>query len=126
MKEHSDALLLVHPECRKPLRLMAHKVGSTAALLNFAKESDARKFIVATEHGILHKMRECVPDKEFIPAPADCEGCHECGYMKLNTLERLRDTLATLSPEVKVDADLAKQAIRPIEAMLTLSRELGL
>lgn len=89
-KEHPEALLLVHPECKKPLQLIADKIGSTAVLLDYAGKSDAKEFIVATESGILHEMQKKYPDKIFIPAPpADSTcGCNECSYMKLNTCKR--------------------------------------
>lgn len=118
-----DAHVLVHPECRKPLQMMAHKIGSTAALLDYARSVPVRRFIVATESGILHKMRQECPDKEFIPAPpADSTcACNDCSYMKLNTLEKLYRCLRDEKPEVVVDPQLAKKARRPIDAMLKLS-----
>jgi len=121
--EHPDADLLVHPECRRPVQLLADVVGSTAALLNHARQSACREFIVATESGILHQMRRECPDKTFIPAPAEdatC-ACNNCAYMKLNTLRKLRDCLRDLSPEVTVDPEIAAKAVRPIRRMLELS-----
>ena len=122
-KEHPGARLLVHPECKKPLQIMADKVGSTAALLKYAQESDCKEFIVATESGILHQMQKDCPEKVFIPAPpADSTcACNECSYMKLNTLEKLRDCLLNEQPEVTVDAAIAEKARKPIERMLELS-----
>lgn len=122
-KAHKDALLLVHPECKRPLQLIADKVGSTAVLLEFAEKSEAEEFIVATESGILHEMQKKCPHKKFIAAPADSvSGCNECSYMKLNTLEKLRDCLAKGQPEVIVDEELIERARRPIERMLELSK----
>ena len=122
-KEHSNALLLVHPECKRPLQLIADKVGSTAVLLEFAQHSEAEEFIVATESGILHEMQKKCPQKKFIAAPAETScGCNECSYMKLNTLEKLRDCLKNESPEVIVDEELIEKARRPIERMLELSK----
>ncbi len=122
-RENSDAEILVHPECRKPIQTVADKVGSTAVLLQYARESKATRFIVATESGILHQMRLQCPEKEFIAAPpSDTCGCNECAYMKLNTLEKLRRCLAEMSPEVEVDATLAERARRPIVRMLQMSR----
>lgn len=121
--EHPDAELLVHPECRRPVQLLADVVGSTAALLNHARQSACREFIVATESGILHQMRRECPDKTFIPAPAEdatC-ACNNCAYMKLNTLRKLRDCLRDLKPEVTVDPEIAAKAVRPIRRMLELS-----
>ncbi len=127
-KENGDAKILVHPECPKPIRLIADKVGSTQALLNYAVASDCDKFIVATESGILFKMREKCPGKTFIPAPPEdgtC-ACNECNFMKLITLEKLYNSLRYLQPEIKVDKRIAGDAVKPIERMLTMSRELGL
>lgn len=123
-KEHPEAKVLVHPECKRPVVLMADKVGSTAALLDYAVESDAKEFIVATESGILHKMQQMCPEKTFLPAPPDdaagC-GCNNCSYMKLNTLEKLCDCLLNESPEIHVDPSIAEAARRPIEKMLEMS-----
>lgn len=122
-QQYPNAPVLVHPECRKPVRLLADKVGSTAALLEYARNSDADTFIVATESGILHQMRRSCPDKKFIPAPPEDStcACNDCSYMKLNTLTKLRDCLRDLSPRIEVDPDLAERARRPIDRMLSLS-----
>lgn len=123
-REHPEARLLVHPECKKAVTLLADHVGSTASLLKYAQESPASEFIVATESGILHKMRQSCPDKTFIAAPPEQAGCacNNCSYMKLNTLEKLRDCLRDLSPEIHVDEEVAARAIRPIERMLAMSK----
>ena len=120
-KVHPEAKLLVHPECKQAVAMLADHVGSTAALLSYAAKSDAREFIVATESGILHKMRQQCPDKTFIPAPPEQAGCacNNCSYMKLNTLEKLRNCLRDLSPAIEVDPEVAARAIRPIERMLS-------
>ena len=123
-KQHPDAKILVHPECRKPLRIIADKVGSTAALLQYARESESKEFIVVTESGILFEMQRKCPEKTFIAAPADnseCQ-CNECEYMKLNTLHKLYECLRDESPEVKVDEEIARRALLPIERMLELSK----
>jgi len=127
-KEHPDAHVLVHPECPKPIRLIADKIGSTKALLDYAVASECKKFIVATESGILYEMRKKCPDKEFIPAPPDEAGCscNECGYMKLITLEKLYNSLKYLAPAIEVDEDTRIKAVRPIERMLEISSQLGL
>lgn len=119
-KQYPDARVLVHPECRKPLQLVADCVGSTAALLEYACKDEAKRFIVVTESGILFEMQRACPEKEFMAAPSEEPGCrcNECEYMKLNTLEKLRDCLRDGSPEVKVDPELARRALRPIERML--------
>lgn len=127
-KEHPGAEVLAHPECKKPVVLAADVVGSTAALLKHAVESPCREFIVATESGILHKMRQACPDKYFIPAPPEEAGCacNNCSYMKLNTLEKLRDCLRDMKPQIEVDPETAARAVKPIERMLEMSARLGL
>ncbi|MCM1006246.1 MAG: quinolinate synthase NadA [Prevotella sp.] len=122
-KEHPEAKVLVHPECRKPLQLVADKVGSTAALLQFAKTDAAQEFIVVTESGILREMRLACPEKDFIAAPAEdaeCQ-CNQCEYMKLGTLQKVYEALRDEKPEVTVDPEIAEAALRPICRMLELS-----
>lgn len=121
--KYPQARILVHPECRKQLVAIADKVGSTAALLDYARESDADTFIVATESGILHQMQKDCPSKTFIPAPpkdSTC-ACNECSFMKLNTLQKLYECLRDETPEITIDPQLAERARRPIERMLELS-----
>lgn len=122
-KEHPQAEILVHPECRKPLQMIADKVGSTAVLLKHAVESPVKEFIVATESGILHEMERKCPEKTFIPAPPEDStcGCNDCSFMKLNTLEKLYNCLRYEQPEIIVEKELAEKARRPIERMLELS-----
>lgn len=122
-KQYPEAKVLVHPECKRPMAMLADKVGSTAALLKFAKEDEARTFIVATESGILHQMQKDCPEKTFIPAPPEQAGCacNECSYMKLNTLEKLARCLETGQPEIHVDPETARKARRGIDRMLALS-----
>lgn len=123
-KQHPDATVLAHPECKKPLLLLADVVGSTAALLKAATEApEGTEFIVVTESGILHEMQRLCPDKTFIPAPPDDStcGCNNCAFMKLNTLEKLAACLENMSPEIKVDPEVAEKARRPIKRMLELS-----
>lgn len=122
-KANPGAKILVHPECKKQLQIIADMVGSTAKLLDYARQSDADTFIVVTESGILHEMQKKCPEKRFLAAPAEdaeCQ-CNECEYMKMITLSKLRDCLRDLSPAVEVDAELAEKAVRPIKRMLELS-----
>ena len=125
---HPDAEVLVHPECRPEVVRLADVVGSTAVLLKHAVKSACRRFIVATEAGILHEMRKQCPDKEFIPAPPATRphACNECDFMRRNTLEKLYACLRDESPAIEVDPDTAARAVRPIERMLELSARLGL
>ena len=127
-QEHPGAKVLVHPECPKPLRIMADKVGSTQALLNYAVDNESQEFIVCTESGILFEMQRRCPDKTFIPAPPEdgtC-ACNECEYMKLITLEKLYKSLKFMAPTIEVDEDIAERAVKPIQRMLDISRELGI
>ncbi len=121
--EHPQAKVLVHPECKKSVVLVADKVGSTAALLNYALESDANEFIVATESGILHEMIKKCPGKMFIPAPPEDStcACNDCSFMKLNTLEKLYNSMKYEQPEIIVNPEIAEAARRPIERMLEMS-----
>lgn len=127
-KQYPDALLLAHPECKRDILLVADKVGSTAVLLRFATQSDCKRFIVATESGILHEMKKNNPDKEFIPAPPDDStcGCSECNFMRLNTMKKLYNTLKYELPEIVVDEAIAREAIKPIRHMLDISASLGI
>lgn len=122
-KEHPGAKILVHPECPAPIRIVADKIGSTAVLLEWAQQTEADEFIVATESGILHEMRNHCPEKTFIPAPpADSTcACNDCSFMKLNTLEKLYNTLRYELPEITVDAEIIDRARRPIMRMLQMS-----
>ena len=127
-RAHPEAKVLVHPECPKPVRIMADKVGSTQALLNYAVDSDSQEFIVCTESGILIEMQRRCPEKTFIPAPPEdgtC-ACNECEYMKLITLEKLYNSLKFMAPEIEVNPEIAERAVKPIQRMLDISRELGL
>lgn len=126
-KEHPEAVILAHPECKGPVLAVADVVGSTAVILKYAIESDKKEFIVATEAGILHEMeRKCV-GKTFYPVPPEVsEGgvgcsCNECDYMKMNSLLKIYNALKYEWPEVDVDAEIAKEAVKPINRMLELS-----
>lgn len=122
-KEHPGAKILVHPECQRPLQLVADKVGSTAALLEFAKTDAAKEYIVVTESGILFEMRRKCPGKTLYAAPAEdaeCQ-CNECDFMKLNTLEKVYKALRDEKPEILVEPEVAEKALRPIERMLEMS-----
>ena len=126
-QEHPDALVLAHPECKGPVLAVADVVGSTAVLLDYAVAHPENMYIVATEAGILHEMQRKCPDTVFIPVPPEIsEGgvgcsCNECDYMKMNTLLKIYNCLKYEWPSVEVDADIAKDAVKPIERMLELS-----
>lgn len=126
--EYPDAEFIAHPECEKPLLVAADYVGSTTALLKYTEKSASKRFIVATESGILHQMKKNNPDKIYIPAPsldATC-GCNDCAFMKLNTLEKLYLCLEYGQPEINLSASLIEKAKAPIMKMLEISKKLNL
>jgi len=121
--EHPESLILAHPECKKTVLLMADFIGSTQALLNYATESKAISFLVATESGILHEMQKHNPQKKFIPVPPNDStcACNECNFMRLNTLEKLYNCLLNETPEILVDEEIRVKAVKPILRMLEMS-----
>ncbi len=121
-ERHPQAVVLAHPECTEAVLRHADYIGSTTGILNYAKQSPAREFIVATENGILHQMEKACPDKTFISAPGEggCS-CSECPYMKLNTMEKLYLCMRDRQPEITLDEDLRQRALRPIARMLEMS-----
>ncbi|HNW49468.1 MAG TPA: quinolinate synthase NadA [Prolixibacteraceae bacterium] len=123
MNQHPDAELIAHPECEKPVLLLAKQIGSTAALLNYVQTSPSKKFIVATESGILHQMKKVCPEKIFIPAPSvdsTC-GCNDCSYMKLNSMKKLYLCMKNELPEITLSGEVIEKARKPIERMLAIS-----
>ena len=126
-KQYPEATVMAHLECKAPVLAMADVKGSTADMLKYAQQHDPQQYIVATEAGIMHELERTCPDCEFIPVPPEIsEGtvgcqCNECQYMKLNTLEKHRDCLRDGKPEVTVPQDIAKDAVKPIERMLSMS-----
>ena len=118
--------VLAHPECKAPILAQSDVIGSTKALLQHTIKSSAKRFIIATESGILFEMQRACPDKEFIPVPPEVtEGvgcsCNECEYMRMNTLEKLYNCLLNETPEIAVKKETAEKAISSIERMLALS-----
>ena len=126
-KRYPEAVVMAHLECRGPVLALADVKGSTADMLKYARQNRATQFIVATEAGILHEMQRNCPDKEFIPVPPEISesglecSCNECQYMKMNTLLKIYNTLKYEWPNVEVDPEIAKDAVKPIERMLELS-----
>ena len=125
--KYPDAVVMAHLECKGAVLALADVKGSTADMLRYARENQASQYIVATEAGILHEMQRSCPDKEFIPVPPEISesglecSCNECKYMKMNTLLKVYNTLKYEWPEVEVDSEIAKEAVKPIERMLELS-----
>lgn len=123
--EHPDAEFIAHPECEKPVLLLAKYIGSTTALLNYVQKSEAKKFIVATESGILHQMVKACPEKIFIPAPSvdsTC-GCNDCSYMKLNSLQKLYICMKHELPEIILPGEVIEKGRIPIQRMLEISKQ---
>ena len=121
--QHPGAVVMAHLECSEEVLALADVKGSTAVMLKYAQEHPAETYIVATEAGILHEMRKKCPETEFIPVPPEGadEGCNECEYMRMNTLEKLYRCLRDESPAIEVPEDIAREAVKPIKRMLELS-----
>ena len=120
---NEDAKIIAHPECPDNILVHSDFVGSTSSLLKFISTNSSKKFIVATEPHIIHQMKKNEPKKKFLIAPGNngnCS-CSNCPYMELNTLEKLRDCLLNLSPEIGIDRELILKAKKPLNIMLKLS-----
>ena len=126
-EEHPEAVVLAHPECKGPVLAIADVVGSTAVILKYCIESDKKEFIIATEAGILHEIERQCEGKTFYPVPPEIsEGgvgcsCNECDYMKMNSLLKIYNALKYEWPTVEVPEDIRKEAVKPIERMLSMS-----
>lgn len=116
-KQHPGAKVLVHPECNEDVVALADYVGSTKGIIDFAREDDGREYIIATEEGVLHKLRKDSPEKTFILASETLL----CKNMKKITLENLRDALLNMAPAIELDADIIEQARKPLDRMLSMS-----
>jgi len=126
--ENKGSKIIAHPECERPVRMVADYIGSTSGLLSFVSLDYSKTFIVATEPGIIYQMKKAQPEKTFIPAPpkdSTC-GCSECSFMKLITLEKIYKSLKFEEPEVTVDPSIIERAAVPIKRMLEISAKLGL
>jgi quinolinate synthase len=128
-EQFPDAKIVVHPESLREVRDVADAVASTEKMITYCKTSPAKRFIVVTESGIIHRMQKECPDKEFLCAPVfdvmrmptdNCR-CSECKFMKMNTLEKVRDCMKRLAPRIELPADILKRARLPIERMLEIS-----
>jgi quinolinate synthase len=120
--EYPDAPVVAHPECTHAVRILADEVCSTEKMVGYCKNSPASAFIIVTESGMLHRLKREIPDKTFIPGPTDHCACADCRYMKMNTLDKLRDCLRDLSPQIIIPEELRARAELPIRRMLELSR----
>ena len=120
MSEHPEAVVIAHPECPEPVLKHAEFIGSTSALIDYCVRNPAREFIVMTESGVSFSMKKLAPGKQFYFVANENCNCSECPYMRMNTLEKLRDCLADLQPRVELAPELMKRALLPIERMLAL------
>ena len=124
-QKNSDAKIIAHPESETYILETASYIGSTAGMINFVKTDSNAKYIVATEAGILHKMQQEVPNKVLIPAPSKEDttcACSECGFMKMNTLQKVYDCLLNESPEISIPENIRIKALKPILRMLEISK----
>jgi len=112
------APLVAHPECVRNVRLLADYICSTEGMVKFCRENQADTFIIVTESGMLHRLRKEAPGKKFIPGPTGTCACNDCGFMKMNTLEKVCDALETLSPEILIEEEIRRRALVPIQKML--------
>jgi len=120
--EYPKAPVVAHPECTHAVRILADEVCSTEKMVGYCKNSPSQAFIIVTESGMLHRLRRELPNKTFIPGPTDHCACADCRYMKMNTLEKLRDCLRDLSPQIIIPEALRSRAELPIRRMLELSK----
>ncbi len=118
--EHPNALVAAHPECPQDVLAMADFIGSTSAIIQWCVSSEADEFIIMTESGVSHSLHRLAPHKKFYFVPNENCNCSECPYMRRNTLEKLRDCLANLTPRVELSDDLMRRAALPIERMLAV------
>ncbi len=116
------APVVAHPECVQAVRDLADEVCSTELMVKFSREHPAREIIVVTESGMLHRLRREVPEKTFIAGPTDSCACNDCRYMKMNTIEKARDALRNLAPQVDVPEAIRDAARIPIQRMLDWSK----
>jgi quinolinate synthase len=120
--EHPGAKLIAHPECEEPLLEKASFIGSTSGLLKYVQGFKGKKFIVATEPGILHQMEKHAPSNTYIPLPPEAAcSCNECPYMKLNTMEKLYLCMKNRSPEITLSPDVIEKALVPLQRMMEMS-----
>ena len=121
-RQYPNAKVVAHPECTFAVRMLADEVCSTEKMVGYCRESPANEFIIVTESGMLHRLRKEVPGKVFIAGPTDLCACNDCRYMKLNTLEKLRDCLDYLEPEITIPEPIRVKAERSVRRMLELSQ----
>ena len=119
--KHPQAKVLAHPECEENILMHADFIGSTSALIKNVNETSDQKYIIATEPGVIHQMQKKNPTKEFLPLPSnDGCACNKCPHMRLNTLEKIVETLTSLANEIMLDENTRKKALKPLNRMLKI------
>jgi quinolinate synthase len=121
-RQFPDAPVVAHPECTEAVRDLADEVCSTEKMITFCRETPAERIIVVTETGMIHRLQREIPDKTFIAGPTETCACNDCRFMKMNTLDKVRDALRDLKPEIQLEESLRQRAAVPIERMLEWSR----
>jgi quinolinate synthase len=122
-REFPDAPLVAHPECTRAVRMLANEICSTEKMVDYCRRSPAPAILIATESGMIHRLNKECPGKRFIPVPTESCRCNECKFMKMNTLEKLRDCMENLQPRVELSDDIIARARAPIERMLQISSQ---
>jgi len=120
-REYPGAPIVAHPECTRAVRMLADKVCSTEKMVDFCKKTAVPTIIIATEVGMIHRLQKECPDKKFIPAPTENCKCNECKFMKMNTLEKLYNCMADLTPRIELSPEIIERARLPIQRMLDIS-----
>ncbi len=118
--EHPEAKIAAHPECPEDVLALADFVGSTSAIIDYCVRTEGAEFIVMTESGVSHSLHKRAPEKRFYFVPNENCNCSECPFMKMNTLEKLRDCLRDLQPTVEISPEIMRRALIPMERMLAL------
>jgi quinolinate synthase len=121
-EQYPDAPVVAHPECTRAVRMLADEVCSTEKMVSFCRNHPSKNFIIVTESGMLHRLKRELPDRNFIPGPTELCVCADCRYMKMNTLDKVRDALLYEKPEIILPEPLRLRALQPIERMLELSK----
>jgi quinolinate synthase len=119
--KYPDAPIVAHPECIRSVRLLADHICSTEGMIKFCQTHSSKDFIIVTESGMIHRLRKEVPGKNFIPGPTNNCACNDCGFMKMNTLEKVLESLETLSPQITMDEEIRQRAFIPIQRMLQIT-----
>ena len=120
--KNPEAKVLAHPECDENILMHADFIGSTSALIKNVKDTKESQYIIVTEPGVIHQMQKANPDKEFIPLPTNTGcACNECPHMRLNTMEKIVNSLENMTHEITLDEDVRKKALRPLNKMLEIA-----